>query len=210
MVRHPRDVFDGNQVGGRAAVASLHTLIVRLQMQLCMVKLKRARTVLETPKRALTQRFDITEWRALMESTDYLSRYEEDENGCWNYQGSINPAGYGQIRQTTAHRFFWTHIRGDIPDGLQLDHLCLNKRCVNPSHLEPVTNAENQRRRSELITVCKHGHDFTPENTVVKRAKNGDIKRNCRTCNKALSRAHRERKKGAPLGPVGRPRKKAA
>lgn len=84
-----------------------------------------------------------------MESTDYLRRYVQDENGCWNYTGTINKRGYGQIRQTTAHRFFWQHLRGPVPDGLHLDHLCYNRRCVNPEHLEPVTNLENQRRRRQ-------------------------------------------------------------
>lgn len=81
-----------------------------------------------------------------MESSDYLRRYVQDENGCWNYTGSINRRGYGQIRQTTAHRFFWTELRGPIPAGLHIDHLCCNTRCVNPEHLEPVFPEENNIR----------------------------------------------------------------
>lgn len=137
---------------------------------------------------------------------DYMTRYTEDENGCWNYAGTINPAGYGQIRQTTAHRYFWETIRGPIPAGLQLDHLCRNKRCVNPSHLEPVTHDENQRRRAVLITHCPQGHEYTPENTVIK-IRDGREKRSCRACHAVDARRWREKAKGSPLGQRGRPRK---
>jgi len=133
-----------------------------------------------------------------MDNLSYMSRYTEDENGCWNYTGSINPAGYGQIRQTTAHRFFWETIRGPIPVGLQLDHLCRNKRCVNPLHLEPVTGAENMRRRSEAYTVCGAGHRMDEENTIVKKRANR-ISRECRACQVLAQRRYRENRKGAPM-----------
>lgn len=77
--------------------------------------------------------------------------YDVDpETGCWNWNMSTYPSGYGcvgyQGRLHPAHRVSWMESRGEIPEGLFLDHLCRNKRCVNPDHLEPVTNAENIRR----------------------------------------------------------------
>lgn len=129
---------------------------------------------------------------------DYLSSYEVDANGCWNYTGSVNANGYGRILQTTAHRYFYLALAGSIPAGLQLDHLCMNKLCVNPEHLEPVTGAENMRRRSEAQTHCDRGHEFTPENTYRRKNRNS---RECVTC-----RYDRWASKlGRPVGHVGRP-----
>lgn len=90
---------------------------------------------------------------------------------CWPYTGVLNSSGYGPHRRT------FLAAGGYIPDGLELDHLCGNKPCCNPLHLEPVTPAENRRRRTAKITHCPQGHEYTPENTYVK---NGS--RNCRKC----------------------------
>lgn len=72
---------------------------------------------------------------------------------------------------------------GPIPDGLQIDHLCRVRHCVNPAHLEPVTIAENVRRGAAAQTHCKYGHEYTPENTVIHHGG-----RECRTCNRIRSR----------------------
>lgn len=70
---------------------------------------------------------------------------------CWNYYGRTNANGYGSVYidgfSRLLHRYVWEVVRGDIPDKLQLDHLCRNRRCCNPAHMEPVTNAVNQARK---------------------------------------------------------------
>ncbi|HEY8766071.1 MAG TPA: HNH endonuclease signature motif containing protein [Dehalococcoidia bacterium] len=72
--------------------------------------------------------------------------------GCWPWTGVIHPLGYGHVNipgtrnPQMAHRASYEFFVGPIPDGLELDHLCRNRGCVNPSHLEPVTHLENVRR----------------------------------------------------------------
>lgn len=85
---------------------------------------------------------------------EILHRYEEDSNGCWIWAGRRNTKGYGIFTAVVndenvahmAHRFYYEQYRGDIPPGLQMDHLCRRRGCVNPWHLEPVTCKENINR----------------------------------------------------------------
>jgi hypothetical protein len=76
--------------------------------------------------------------------------YVVEANGCWRWTATLDRVGYGniQVRRRTmrAHRASYEAHVGPIPKGLELDHLCRNKACVNPSHLEPVTHSENLRR----------------------------------------------------------------
>lgn len=88
----------------------------------------------------------------------WFERYDIDaETGCWVWTGSRSGAGYGNFRDgrtvRNAHRAMYERVHGPVPDGLSLDHLCRNTLCVNPEHLEAVTQTENMRRgRSTRLT----------------------------------------------------------
>jgi HNH endonuclease len=117
----------------------------------------------------------------------------EPYSGCWLWTGALlSSYGYGQWPTGHyAHRTVYELIKGPIPQGLELDHLCRIPICVNPDHLEPVTHLVNVQRgkagqRQRLQTHCKHGHAFTPENTIW-RGPDGRH-RDCLTCQRKWSR----------------------
>ena len=89
----------------------------------------------------------------------FAARVSVQDDGCWIWTGAKASNGYGSIgyesRTHSTHRLAYTLLVGPVPEGLQLDHLCRVKSCCNPAHLEPVTNAENQARRS--WPTCKPG-----------------------------------------------------
>lgn len=131
-----------------------------------------------------------------------LRRVEIDANGCWVWQGTLQPNGYGMISLGGRgdgigyiHRVSYTLFVGPIPEGLVIDHLCRNRACCNPEHLEPVTQLENTHRGighgSE--THCPQGHPYDEANTIHRR----DGRRRCRACKNARERRRYQRRKSA-------------
>lgn len=106
-------------------------------------------------------------------------------DGCWMWAGAITLHGYPRFTmrsgQVQAHRLAYEKVVGAIPEGLELDHLCRVRHCVNPDHLEPVTHAENMRRAAAAVTHCPRGHAYDEANTY-HPPKGG---RSCRTCTEA-------------------------
>ncbi len=117
-----------------------------------------------------------------------LSKFFEKINitpTCWEWLAYKDKDGYGNFRfdykMYQAHRFSYLLYKGEIPKGLQLDHLCRNRSCVNPEHLEAVSCKENVNRginHNKIKTHCPKGHKYTDENTY----KNITEIRNSRHC----------------------------
>lgn len=113
--------------------------------------------------------------------------YAVDDNGCWAWLGGLNRDGYGHMRfggtKWRAHRASYEMHVGPIPAGLVIDHLCRNRSCVNPAHLEPVSDRENRMRGmghdAEVARsgACVNGHEYTEANTYWRAGG-----RQCRAC----------------------------
>lgn len=149
-------------------------------MQSYYGKLPKGETLVENPKTKYDRRIDKT-------------------GDCWVWLGSRDKRGYGRINNgkgkwKLAHRIIYELYVGKIPEGLVLDHLCMNQPCVNPEHLEPVTQTENIRRAYAIKPiVCPQGHPYDNDNTYV----NPLGKKICRICTRMSGRRYRERLKVA-------------
>lgn len=136
-----------------------------------------------------------------------IPAHRPDLGPCWLWTAAPNEHGYGIFRNAAkknvrAHRWAYENAVGCVPEGLDLDHLCRNRGCVNPAHLEPVTSTENMRRAPpgrrawrKLITHCPQGHEYTLENTRIR----GGV-RCCRTCTLTRQRAAYRAKRAGQCG----------
>lgn len=138
----------------------------------------------------------------------FMEKIRPGANGCIEWIGGLNGVGYGQFYEgrtnldqtgkTYAHRWSYEHFVGPIPDGMHLDHLCRNRRCVNPQHLEPVTCRENLLRgtgasaRNAIKTHCPAGHPYEGDNLYFHPIRKQRI---CRACGRLRAQRYRQIKK---------------
>lgn len=130
-------------------------------------------------------------WRLNPAELAKIKRSVRIADDCWEWTGPTTPNGYGKVRKRAGckdemiHRVMWEHHNDqNVPEGLQLDHICRNRKCCNPSHLEPVTASENTNRQDHYNrkqTECPKGHEYTDENTRITPKG----KRVCRACDRA-------------------------
>lgn len=138
---------------------------------------------------------------------DRLQRHytEDEQSGCWLWHGALDQDGYGAMRvdghMVRAHRVAYQLLAGPIPDGLVIDHVrergCLNRNCVNPAHLEPVTNAVNVQRGTSPSSVARERTDCSEGHPLVGTPG----KRYCPECRRTNSR----RRLRARRGGIGMP-----
>ena len=123
----------------------------------------------------------------------------DPESDCWQWTGKTDREGYGTMwividgrrRVRFAHRMSYAAMVGELEEGLVIDHLCENKSCVNPDHLEQVTPIENTRRYWSNRDMCGNGlHEINEENMIFR-----GHKRQCRACHREYMREWRARKK---------------
>ena len=121
-----------------------------------------------------------------------------DLGPCWLWTGAVSAEGYACfLAGVKAHRFAWELANGPVPEWLVIDHLCRVRHCLNPAHLEPVTNRENILRgegppaQNARKTQCPTGHEYTPENTY----RYPDGRRQCRECRRVYIREYMRRRR---------------
>jgi hypothetical protein len=118
-----------------------------------------------------------------------------ESGDCLEWNGVIDRHGYGRYNKQLAHRFAYQYITEDLDNNLQIDHLCRNRRCVNPEHMEQVTSKENTLRGTGITanfaktTHCPQGHIYDEANTYYTPSGS----RTCRACNRYSVKRYKER-----------------
>lgn len=128
----------------------------------------------------------------------------EPNTGCWIWRGAIaTPGGYGTMkvdgRTRLAHRLSYEYFKGQIHDGLDIDHLCRTRCCVNPDHLEAVTRQVNLNRgiiHNRTKTHCPKGHPYSGDNLLVRPHGNGGKQRTCLACHREMGRVRAQNYRG--------------
>jgi hypothetical protein len=137
--------------------------------------------------------------RGTIESRLFSRVKVDPETGCHNWTGALSNKKYGSLwkdgRMQKVHRIVWELKHGEVPNGLELDHLCRNTRCCNTSHLEVVSRSENLRRsplmdRHSHKTHCPQGHEYSGDNLAIRKSTGW---RTCRTCMRQHNRNWRTR-----------------
>jgi len=133
---------------------------------------------------------------------NFFDKVDALPNGCWIWEGGIDKVGYGRFKVNGkllgSHRFSYEINKSKIPEKMVLDHLCKNPSCVNPDHLEAVTQKENILRGNNQIskkilqTHCIYGHELSGENLYINPKYN---KRDCKICIKRRAYEYKERLK---------------
>ena len=138
----------------------------------------------------------------------FWRKVQKFDHGCWVWTASDNGFGYGLFKvgrnMRRVHKLVYEAIHGPVPSGLELDHLCRNRRCCNPAHLEAVTKSVNQKRglaglassrRAAAITHCPSGHEYNEANSYYVKTNRGGRGRKCKQCNRERASRNKKLKK---------------
>lgn len=157
-----------------------------------------------------------TYWFTQEQAKKVIDRIEPQNNGCWHYPAKLNAKGYAATRigwpvtkAILVHRLSWIYFKGDIPEGMVIDHLChdpaiceggnscKHRRCVNPDHLQVVTSSENSKKTVRLMkfrTTCVNGHLLKDNLYTYSRGSA------CHTCKKEQSKMNNRKYRAAKVG----------